>query len=235
MFRATFAVLLALASLRGLAADAPPAKAPEPPAKAPEAPKPEAPKEEKLAPGTYAHLKTAKGEIVFRLLDKEAPKTVANFVELAKGERPWKDAKGRWVAKPFYNGLTFHRVENGVMKLIQGGCPKGDGTGGPGYKFSDEIGPDLKFDKRGVVAMANSGRNTNGSQFFITASIAPLLDGGYTIFGEVARGLDVVTAICEMPSVEKDGLHIAKEPVAIQSVTFEEVKPEPAPPAAKGK
>lgn len=191
-------------------------------------PKAEAPKDEKLAPGTYARLKTAKGEIVFRLLDDKAPKTVANFVELAKGERPWKTPDGRWVAKPFYDGLTFHRIENDVLKLIQGGCPKGDGTGGPGYKFDDETDEKLKFDKPGVVAMANSGRNTNGSQFFITLAPAPSLDGRFTIFGEVVRGLEVAEAISKMPSVPKgtgdNVIHMAKDPVVIQSVTIEVVK-----------
>ena len=192
------------------------------------APKAEAPKEEKLAPGTYAHLQTAKGEIVIRLLADAAPKTVANFTELAKGERPWKDKDGRWVAKPFYNGLTFHRVENDVMKLIQGGCPKGDGTGDPGYKFDDETADKLKFDKPGVVAMANSGPNTNGSQFFITLAPAPGFDGRFTIFGEVVKGLDAAEAISKMPATAKGtgeaDIHVAKEPVAIQSVTIETVK-----------
>lgn len=193
----------------------------------------EAPKEGKLAPGTYAHLKTAKGEIVFRLLDDKAPKTVANFVELAKGERPWKAPDGRWVAKPFYDGLAFHRIETGTLKLIQGGCPKGDGSGGPGYKFDDETDEKLKFDKPGVVAMANSGGNTNGSQFFITLAPAPSLDKRFSIFGEVVRGLDVAEAISKMPSAPKgagpDAIHLAKAPVAIQAVTIETVKDEPKP------
>ena len=199
-------------------------------AEKPKAEKPEAekPKPEKLAPGTYAHIETAKGEIVVRLLSDSAPKAVANFVELAKGERPWKDAKGRWVARPYYNGLTFHRIENGSLKLIQGGCPKGDGSGGPGYKFDDEIDEKLKFGQPGVVAMANSGRDTNGSQFFITVAPAPSLSGRYTIFGEVARGIDVTRAISEMPAVEiaNSGIHKAKDPVVIKKVTIEEVKAE---------
>jgi len=216
------AAALALTPLAGFAAE----KAAEPPKK------PEPPKEAKLPPGTYARLKTAKGEIVFRLLADKAPKTVQNFVELAKGERPWKDENGNWVAKPFYNGLTFHRVENGALKLIQGGDPNGDGSGGPGYHFRDEIDDSLNFDKPDVVAMANAGRNTNGSQFFITVSPAPSLNGRYSIFGELVAGLDVARAISEMPSTLRAGVHMAKEPVAIQSVTIEEVKEEAKP---KGK
>ena len=216
--------MLAIALQAGLAGEKP-AEKPKP--------KPEAPKAQKLGPGTYAHLKTAKGEIVFRLLGDKAPRTVANFVELARGERPWKDKDGRWVAKPFYDGLTFHRIENGILKLIQGGCPKGDGTGGPGYEFDDEIDKELKFERVGLVAMANSGANRNGSQFFITASPAPSLNGRYSIFGEVVGGLDVVKAISEMPSIRRGAgdkaTHVAKDPVVIQSVTIKEIKEEAKP------
>ena len=215
------AALAALFALSPLAA-----RAAEAPKEAP--PKAEAPKEEKLAPGSYARLKTPKGEIVFRLLADSAPKAVANFAELAKGERPWKTADGRWVARPFYDGLTFHRVEDDALKLIQGGCPKGDGTGGPGYRFEDEIDDKRKFDKPGVVAMANSGRNTNGSQFFITLAPAPSLDGRFTIFGEVVRGLEVAEAISKVPATPKgageSAIHMAKEPVPILSVAIEVVK-----------
>jgi len=232
VIRAIASTLFAILSVGLLAAEPAPEKA-RPKG---DGPKAEAPEEEKLAPGTYARLKTAKGEIVFRLLADKAPKTVANFVELARGERPWKTADGRWVAKPFYDGLTFHRVENDVLKLIQGGCPKGDGTGGPGYQFSDETDKDVKFDKPGVVAMANSGRNTNGSQFFITLAPAPSLDGRFSIFGEVVRGLEVAEAISKMPATAKgtgdEAVHMAKDPVAIQSVAIDEVKA-PPPPAGK--
>jgi len=224
--RLALAALFSWLPLALVGAEAPKEKAPA---------KAEAPKEEKLAPGTYAHLKTAKGEIVFRLLEDKAPKTVANFVELAKGERPWKAADGRWVAKPFYDGLTFHRIENDTLKLIQGGCPKGDGSGGPGYKFDDETDEKLKFDKPGVVAMANSGQDTNGSQFFITLAPAPTLDKRFSIFGEVVRGLDVAEAISKMPSEAKgagpNAIHLAKDPVAIQAVEIETIKAEPTPPA----
>lgn len=219
MSRLALAALVLWLSVPLVASDAPKEKAPPGPAAAQEA---------QLPPGTYARLKTAKGEIVIRLLDDKAPKTVANFVELAKGERPWKTSDGRWVAKPFYDGLTFHRIENDVLKLIQGGCPRGDGTGGPGYKIDDETDDALKFDRPGVVAMANSGPNTNGSQFFITLAPAPSLDKRFTIFGEVARGLEVAEAISQMPSEPKGAgahvTHAAKAPVVIQSVTIESVK-----------
>ncbi|HUT33005.1 MAG TPA: peptidylprolyl isomerase [Planctomycetota bacterium] len=231
MTRLALAVFVACVPLASFGAEAPKEKAP---AKA-ETPKAEAPKEVKLSPGTYAHLKTAKGEIVFRLLADKAPRTAANFVELAKGERPWKAADGRWVAKPFYDGLTFHRIENDTLKLIQGGCPKGDGSGGPGYKFDDETDEKLKFDKPGVVAMANSGSDTNGSQFFITLAPAPSLDGRFTIFGEVVKGLDVAEAISKMPSTAKGtgdkAIHMARAPVAIQTLTIETIKEEPKPAA----
>jgi peptidyl-prolyl cis-trans isomerase A (cyclophilin A) len=180
-----------------------------------------APEKKALPPGTYARLTTASGDILVRLLPDAAPKTVANFVELARGERPFKDASGRWVARPYFDGLTFHRVEKDL--LIQGGCPKGDGTGGPGYQFDNETSDDLKFDKPGRVAMANAGRDTNGSQFFITLKASPSFDGKYTIFGEVVEGLDVVKTISAVPATAKGSLHLAKEPVTIQSVVIEEV------------
>lgn len=199
-----------------------------------EAPKPEPPKKPvKLEPGTYARIATAEGEIVIRLLTDKAPNTTRNFIELAKGERPFKDLKGRWVQRPFYDGLTFHRIEDGNTKLIQGGCPKGDGTGGPGYKFEDEIDKERKFDKPGLVAMANSGRNTQGSQFFIICAAAKL-PPDYTIFGEVVAGLDVVEAISKMPAKAipsgpgRPPTHKALQPVAMTSVVIEEVKDEAA-------
>ena len=211
MHRTLLAALSAVSLSVCLAADAPKAAPPAKPAK--------------LEPGTYARLQTAKGEIVIRLLTDKAPNTTRNFIELAKGERPFKDQKGRWAQRPFYNGLTFHRIEDGDMKLIQGGCPKGDGTGGPGYQFDDEIDRDLKFDKPGIVAMANSGRNTQGSQFFITCAPAKL-EPKYTIFGEVVAGLDVVEAISQMPAKESPGsrgIHTALQPVVMESAVIQEV------------
>src|ERR1700694_4331458 len=117
-----------------------------------------------------AHFTTSEGSFTVRLFDEDAPKTVANFVELTEGTREWTDPKtGQKVKRPFYDGLIFHRVIGGFM--IQGGDPLGTGTGGPGYKFNDEY-PSQKFDQPGRLAMANSGPNTNGSQFFITVANA---------------------------------------------------------------
>lgn len=209
-----------------------PAKPAPKPKPAPKAKPTPAPKPETLGPGTYALLKTAKGEILIKLQPDQAENTVANFLELARGERPWKDKEGRWVAKPFYDGLTFHRIEKD--KLIQGGCPKGDGSGGPGYQFDDETSDTLKFDAPGVVAMANSGRNSNGSQFFITLAASPAFDGGYTIFGKVVHGLDVVRAISQMPAKPSgrgpSSVHLARKPVTIKSVVIQEVKAKPEKP-----
>jgi len=129
-----------------------------------------------------ATIETSLGTFTCELYDKKSPKTVANFVGLARGVRPWCDEKSKqWVKKPFYDGLIFHRVIPGFM--IQGGDPLGVGRGGPGYKFVNESDPSLTFDKPGVLAMANAGRDTNGSQFFITEAPQPALNGGYTIFG----------------------------------------------------
>ncbi|MEM7679097.1 MAG: peptidylprolyl isomerase, partial [Myxococcota bacterium] len=128
-----------------------------------------------------AKLTTDAGFMEIRLHEEKAPRAVANFVALARGLRPAKDAKtGAWVKRPFYDGLLFHRVIPGFM--IQTGCPRGDGRGGPGYVFDDEFSEDLKHDGAGVVAMVNAGPDTNGSQFYITDAPAPHLDGRNTIF-----------------------------------------------------
>src|SRR5579884_1531916 len=154
-------------------------------------------------PGEYAIIYTSMGNIVCRLFEKEAPKTVANFVGLATGTKPWSDpATGKTMRKPLYSGTTFHRVIPGFM--IQGGDPLGTGEGSPGYKFEDEIAPDRHFDKPGILAMANAGPNTNGSQFFITVAPAPHLDGHYSIFGEVVSGQEVADAIANVPRDEND-------------------------------
>jgi peptidyl-prolyl cis-trans isomerase A (cyclophilin A) len=141
-----------------------------------------------------ATLRTTEGPIVIRLLPDHAPKTVRNFVELAQGAREWKDPRtGQSATGRFYDGTIFHRVITNFM--IQGGDPLGTGTGGPGYKFADEFHPDLAFDRPFLLAMANAGPGTNGSQFFITTVPTPWLTGKHTIFGEVIEGQDIVDAI----------------------------------------
>jgi peptidyl-prolyl cis-trans isomerase A (cyclophilin A) len=148
----------------------------------------------KMADAVFATFKTSMGDIVVKLLPEKAPKTVENFLGLAEGTKEWKDPRtGQTVKKPLYDGTVFHRVIPQFM--IQGGDPLGTGTGGPGYKFADEIGPDNKFTKPGLLAMANAGPNTNGSQFFITEVPTPWLDRGHTIFGEVVKGFDLVPKI----------------------------------------
>ncbi len=147
-----------------------------------------------MAETLTATFQTSLGEIVVKLLPEKAPKTVANFVGLAEGTKEWKDPKsGQAVKRPLYDGTVFHRVILDFM--IQGGDPLGTGTGGPGYRFEDEIGPDNRFDKPGLLAMANAGPNTNGSQFFITEVPTPHLNRGHTIFGEVVKGLELVRKI----------------------------------------
>ena len=140
------------------------------------------------------HFHTSMGVISAKLHEKEAPRTVANFVGLAMGTAAWQDPKTRAeVTKPFYDGLVFHRVIPEFM--IQFGCPLGTGTGGPGYRFRDEFAPGLRHDRPGLLSMANAGPHTNGSQFFITEVATPWLDGKHAIFGEVYEGLDLITQI----------------------------------------
>ena len=139
--------------------------------------------------GLYAEMRTSKGLIVLRLAYQEAPLTVVNFVGLAEGTKESNKPLGT----PFYNGLTFHRVIADFM--IQGGDPEGSGRGGPGYRFADQINPDLRHDGPGVLSMANAGPDTNGSQFFITHKATPWLDGKHAVFGRVVQGQDVVNAI----------------------------------------
>jgi peptidyl-prolyl cis-trans isomerase A (cyclophilin A) len=148
----------------------------------------------------YATFQTSMGTIVIKLFTKDAPKTVENFVGLATGAKSWKDPNSgqQQENKPLYDGTIFHRVIPGFM--IQGGDPLGTGTGGPGYKFEDEFQSGKTFDKPGYLAMANSGPNTNGSQFFITEVPTGHLNNHHTIFGEVVTGMDIVTAIAHAPA-----------------------------------
>jgi peptidyl-prolyl cis-trans isomerase A (cyclophilin A) len=152
---------------------------------------------------TFAKFSTTEGDFKIRLYDDHAPKTVANFVGLAEGTQEWTDPKSRQTVKrPFYDGLIFHRVIDGFM--LQGGCPMGTGVGGPGYKFADEFGSGLKHDRPGLLSMANSGPNTNGSQFFVTLVPTPWLDNKHTLFGEVVEGMDVVQKIGKTPTGRND-------------------------------
>jgi peptidyl-prolyl cis-trans isomerase A (cyclophilin A) len=165
-----------------------------------------------------ATLATTQGTVTVRLFPDHAPKTVRNFVELAEGAKEWTDPVTRARSKDkLYDGTVFHRVITGFM--IQGGDPLGNGTGGPGYKFGDEIHPDLGFDKPYLLAMANSGPGTNGSQFFITTVPTPWLTGKHTIFGEVIAGADVVDKISRVPTVPGDR---PVTDVVLQSVTFQQ-------------
>src|SRR5690348_12761234 len=145
---------------------------------------------------------TNRGPIRLRLHEDKAPVTVASFVNLAK--------------RGYYDGLSFHRVISNFM--IQGGCPEGSGRGGPGYKFADEFHPSLRHSKKGILSMANSGPNTNGSQFFITVTETPWLDNKHTVFGEVVEGYDTVEKISKVPRGAQDR---PSKDVQIRSVTIE--------------
>lgn len=164
-----------------------------------------------------ATLHTNRGDIVIDLFDTKAPKTVANFVGLATGTKEYSDpASGAKTTGNFYDGLVFHRVIDGFM--IQGGCPRGDGRGGPGYTFADEFHPDLTFNRPYLLAMANSGPGTNGSQFFITVGPTPHLNRRHTIFGEVTDSASkkVVDAIA---TTQTDRSDRPTDAVIINSVT----------------
>jgi len=171
------------------------------------------------AAGTYAIFETSQGNIVVRLLEKEAPKTVENFIGLAEGTKEFIDEKsGKKQKKNYYDGLIFHRVIPKFM--IQGGCPRGDGRGGPGYTFGDEFHPSLRHSKAGKLSMANAGPGTNGSQFFITVAATPWLDNKHTIFGEVVEGQDVADKISNLP---RDSSDRPRTPVTLQKVRIERV------------
>lgn len=150
-----------------------------------------------------ATLRTNQGTVQVRLFPDHAPKTVRNFVDLAEGTREWTNPQtGQTGQARLYDGTVFHRVIPQFM--IQGGDPLGTGTGGPGYKFGDEIHPDLRFDRPYLLAMANAGPGTNGSQFFITVVPTPHLNGKHTIFGEVIEGSDVVDRISQVRTGRSD-------------------------------
>jgi peptidyl-prolyl cis-trans isomerase A (cyclophilin A) len=173
-----------------------------------------------LKPGQYAIFDTTLGEITCELFPDKAPVTVQNFVGLANGTKEFVDPKSRARTKrPYYDGQGFHRVIPKFM--IQGGCPLGTGTGGPGYNFQDEFSKDLSFDKPGRLAMANAGPGTNGSQFFITVAPTNWLDNHHTIFGQVVKGMDVVDKIVNTPKGANDR---PKAPVVMNSVKIVEVK-----------
>jgi peptidyl-prolyl cis-trans isomerase A (cyclophilin A) len=170
-------------------------------------------------PGTYAMFETTQGTIVCRLLEKEAPQTVGNFVGLAEGTKEFTDpGTGKKATRRFFDGLAFHRVIPKFM--IQGGCPLGNGTGGPGYRFADEFHPSLRHDQPGKLSMANAGPNTNGSQFFITVAATPWLDNRHTIFGEVVEGQDVASKISELP---RDSSDRPRTPVILEHLRIERV------------
>ena len=166
-----------------------------------------------------ATLHTNMGDILVDLFPNHAPKTVANFVELATGQREWTHPKtGKKSKDNLYDGTVFHRVISGFM--IQGGDPLGTGTGGPGFRFADEAHPELVFDRPYLLAMANAGPNTNGSQFFITVAATSWLNFKHTIFGEVAdqASRDVVDAIAAVPTGSQDR---PVESVVIERVTVD--------------
>jgi peptidyl-prolyl cis-trans isomerase A (cyclophilin A) len=172
-----------------------------------------------VAEELYATIKTNQGDIEVQLFPDHAPKTVRNFAELAEGGREWKDPRTKQqTRKPLYDGTKFHRVISNFM--IQGGDPLGTGTGGPGYQFKDEIHPELAFNRPYLLAMANAGPGTNGSQFFLTVAATSWLTGKHTIFGEVssANGREVVDTIA---AVATDGQDRPHDDVVVESISIE--------------
>ena len=213
---------------------APPSETPAPPAATPapstdkpaaDAPaataKPAAPavSAAKHGPGVYAHITTNHGAMIAKLYDKDAPKTVENFVMLAEGKKQWLNPRSNtMVRRPYYNNLTFHRIIPGFM--IQGGDPEGTGTGGPGFTFADEFSPKLRHNKPGILSMANRGPNTNGGQFFITLAPTPHLNDRHSVFGELVEGMPTLMAIAKVPTKAQD---MPVKPVVIKSVRIERV------------
>ena len=171
----------------------------------------------KRTPGLYAVFHTSEGNITAKLYEKETPQTVKNFVALAQGTKAWADPEThKWVKRPLYDGITFHRVVSG--EIIQAGDPTGKGTHNCGVQLRDEILPGLRFDRSGKLAMANTGApDSGGCQFFFTVNPEPQWTGKYTIFGVVTDGQDVVAKISHMPSRDEKLL----EPVKLISVTIE--------------
>ena len=168
---------------------------------------------------TAATFVTSMGSFTVKLMPEHAPKTVTNFVDLATGAREWTDPRdGQKKTEPLYDGTIFHRVIDGFM--IQGGDPLGQGIGGPGYRFADEFHASLRHDKAGILSMANSGPDTNGSQFFITLGPTPHLDNRHSVFGEVVDGLDVVRRIGQVTTGPRD--RPARD-VVITTLTIERV------------
>ena len=170
-----------------------------------------------MAEDLSATIRTTMGTIVLRLFPDQAPQTVRNFVGLAEGSIEWTDPRnGKRTIAPLYNGTIFHRVIDGFM--LQGGDPLGSGMGGPGYEFGDEFHPDLRFDRPYLLAMANAGPGTNGSQFFITVAPTPHLNNRHTIFGEVVQGTEVVDAIAHTDTDRRDR---PIKDVVLESVTID--------------
>jgi peptidyl-prolyl cis-trans isomerase A (cyclophilin A) len=169
--------------------------------------------------GVYAVFNTTMGKIVCKLFPDEAPKTVANFIGLAEGTKEYTGTDGKKKTGKFYDGTIFHRVIPKFM--VQAGDPTGTGRGGPGYKFEDEFHPDRTFDKPGILAMANAGPGTNGSQFFITHVETPWLNNKHTIFGETVEGMDI---IMKMGAVKKDRRDKPLEDIVINSLEITRVE-----------
>lgn len=173
------------------------------------------------ADGLYADFITSAGNFRARLEFERAPRTVANFVSLAEGTRNWIDfPQARLARRPFYDGLTFHRVIAGFM--LQGGSRNGQGTDGPGFRFADEFHPELRHARPGILSMANSGRNSNGAQFFVTVTNTPWLDDGHSVFGEVVEGMDLVHQLSKVPTGANDR---PVQPLLLESVRIVRVGP----------